>query len=413
MSSQSNINVGCFLPGRELSINNVTVIEGDTNNPNAVFTVILSRPSDFPVRVKYITVTGTAVGFQDYSRRSTTLTFNPGETKKTITIPIIDNNSSESDETFTVKLRIDHPTYPTYLATIYNNSLGIDEPFLFPSDFGLIDNVSISKGIGIATIKDTLSASVTTTLPNTIENLILIGTEAINGTGNANSNLLTGNNSNNSLNGLAGNDTLIGNGGNDSLNGGAGRDNMRGKFGNDSYTVNNVGDRIIEAANQGTDIVSSGINYTLPANVEKLILRGTANHNATGNTLNNTLTGNTTNNILTGASGNDTLIGRGGNDTFVFNSPTEGNDTITDFSPIADIINVKASGFGSGLTAGVLLSTKFVLGSSALNTNTRFIYNKPTGALWFDSDGTGSAEPLQIATLSNDANLTSNQIVVI
>jgi Ca2+-binding RTX toxin-like protein len=188
---------------------------------------------------------------------------------------------------------------------------------------------------------------------------------------------------------------------------------MAGGVGDDSYTVDNVGDLVTEAASGGTDTVNSSINYTLPVNVEKLILTGTANLNGTGNTLNNTLTGNTGNNILTGAAGNDTLIGSGGSDKFVFNSSTEGTDTITDFSTTVDIINVKASGFAGGLTPGVLPNTKFVLGSSALDTNTRFIYNQPTGALWFDSDGTGSVAPLQIATLSNPANLSSNQIVVI
>ena len=101
---------------------------------------------------------------------------------------------------------------------------------------------------------------------------------------------------------------------------------MTGLAGNDTYTVNDAGDLVIEALNQGTDTVQASISYTLTDNVENLTLTGTANLNGTGNNLNNILTGNSGNNILTGLAGNDSLDGKAGADTMIGGL---GNDTYT------------------------------------------------------------------------------------
>jgi Ca2+-binding RTX toxin-like protein len=162
---------------------------------------------------------------------------------------------------------------------------------------------------------DLIKSSVTYTLPNHVENLILQGTVNRNGTGNTLNNRITGNSGNNRLNGGSGNDTLISANGNDTLLGGSGADSLIGGLGNDLYYVDNTGDRLLENANEGTDTVRSTITYTLGNNLENLILEGTTNINGTGNTLNNRITGNSGNNRLNGGDGNDTLIGALGNDT--------------------------------------------------------------------------------------------------
>ena len=166
---------------------------------------------------------------------------------------------------------------------------------------------------------------------------------------------LTGTTGNDKFNGLAGNDTISGLAGNDILNGGLGADTLVGGSGNDSYFIDNIGDKVIEKAGEGTDTVNSSITYTLETNVENLTLTGAATLNGTGNALNNTLTGNAAANILNGLAGNDTIVGLAGNDflsgglgtdkltggtgsdIFDFNTSTESakglaRDTITDFT---------------------------------------------------------------------------------
>jgi Ca2+-binding RTX toxin-like protein len=151
---------------------------------------------------------------------------------------------------------------------------------------------------------DTINSSVTFTLAPlalaNIENLTLTGSAAINGTGNALANTITGNSSNNILDGGAGIDTLI------------------GGLGNDTYIVDSTTDTLVEAAGEGTDLVSSSIDFSLAAlaNIENLTLTGTTAINATGNALANTITGNSASNILDGGAGVDTLIGGAGNDIY-------------------------------------------------------------------------------------------------
>lgn len=68
-----------------------------------------------------------------------------------------------------------------------------------------------------------------------VENLQLIGSTAINGTGNGLANRIVGNGAANTLSGLGGNDSLVGGGGNDVLSGGAGKDVLNGGAGADRF----------------------------------------------------------------------------------------------------------------------------------------------------------------------------------
>ncbi|MHC2016226.1 calcium-binding protein [Methylobacterium sp. CM6247] len=161
---------------------------------------------------------------------------------------------------------------------------------------------------------DTVRSSVTYSLGANVENVVLLGSDAIDATGNDGANSLTGNSGDNRLDGGAGNDTLSGRGGDDTLFGGTGADTMRGGTGNDTYVVDDAGDQVIELAREGNDTVRSSIDYTLGANVERLVLTGAGDIDGTGNTLSNAIFGTDGDNTLRGGAGNDTLLGKGGND---------------------------------------------------------------------------------------------------
>jgi Ca2+-binding RTX toxin-like protein len=112
-----------------------------------------------------------------------------------------------------------------------------------------------------------------------------------------------------------GNDNyLLGGEGDDALDGRGGADTMEGAAGNDLYIVDNAGDTIIEAADQGRDTVKSAIDWTLGANLENLVLTGGA-VSGFGNELDNRITGNNAVNYLFGGDGDDTLNGAGNLDT--------------------------------------------------------------------------------------------------
>lgn len=219
----------------------------------------------------------------------------------------------------------------------------------FAGDFYVIDSKLDAIIEGADQGIDSLTSSIDIDLNNVnylhVENATLTGATAklLTGTneenvltGNAAANIIDGKDGNDTLNGNAGNDSLAGGFGDDILNGGSGADKMTGNDGSDTYFVDNKGDVIVEAFNDGVDRVVTTVDFSLKdlLNVEDVLLQGSA-LKGTGNDLANTILGNNLNNTLDGGGGIDQLVGESGNDILIGGAGDDflfgglGNDTMT------------------------------------------------------------------------------------
>jgi Ca2+-binding RTX toxin-like protein len=133
-------------------------------------------------------------------------------------------------------------------------------------DTFIVDNVGDVAGEGQHGGTDRVRSSISYALGGNLENLTLLGSANLNGSGNLYANEIQGNSGNNVLKGFEGADRLFGNLGNDTLNGGTGDDTLDGGAGVDtavfsgnraSYTVTDLGNgsvRVVGA--DGTDTLT-------------------------------------------------------------------------------------------------------------------------------------------------------------
>jgi uncharacterized repeat protein (TIGR01451 family) len=135
-----------------LSINDVSVPEGNSATTNATFIVTLSAASNLTVTVNYATADGTAtVANNDYQSQSNTLTFTPGQTTKTITVLVNGDTVTENDENFFVNLTT--PTNATVsrsqgTGTIINDDLPavqFSSPTYSVNESGLHATITVNR----------------------------------------------------------------------------------------------------------------------------------------------------------------------------------------------------------------------------------------------------------------------------
>jgi len=258
-------------------------------------------------------------------------------------------------------------------------------------DLYVVDNASdvVTENSGEGT-EDRVDSFITYTLGANVENLSLIGSGNLNGTGNTLDNGIVGNLDNNIL------------------DGGTGADSMAGESGNDTYVVDNAGDVVTEYSGEGTDTVQSSISYTLGTYVENLTLTGTGNIDGTGNSGANTITGNSGNNTLDGGAGADAMSGGAGNDIFIVD---DAGDTVAENSSEGtDLVQSSVT-----FTLGSNVENLTLTGSSSINGTGNILDNIITGNSGANTlSGGGGNDTLDGGTGADSmAGGTGNDIFVV
>lgn len=351
---------------RQISINNVNLVEGNSGQSNVVFNVQLNAASTETVQVNYATANNTA-NSNDYTPTNGTLTFNPGETTRTISVAVKGDGIVEPNETFFVDL-----TTPTNATIIKSRGIGTivndDRPNPQnpppnnggngngkPPDNPPPNNETGEVGIALPEI-NFKGGKVGQTLKGTRRN-----------------ETLTGSPKNDRIRGLGGNDRLGGKGGKDQLDGGNGNDRLLGDAGNDRLY-----------GKGGNDTLNGG-------NGRDLLLGGVRNDR---------LIGGAGADILVGGAGVDTLIGGAGADMYRFNSLAEGTDQILGFNPVEDLIDLRPIFASPAFQA----ATPF----KQISQFVQFVQVGANTELRIDSDGNGTGTTFN--TLVTLINLPTNAI---
>ncbi len=241
------------------------------------------------------------------------------------------------------------------------------------NDLYLVDNSGDQIVENIDEGKDSVKSSVTHSLGDNLERLVLTGSDNIDGTGNPIDNPIAGNDANNKLVGAAGNDTIWGVGGRDTLIGSRGHDILLGGSGND-----------LLAGGMGRD-------------------------------------------RLNGNAGNDTLVGGVGIDTFIFNTNEEfaredlGTDVIADFKRVhgdkilldrrtfSAITSNKGDGFSVGSEFETVDSDAAAAASDAV-----VVYDRTNGNLFYNPNGSnnGLGSGGLFATLTDAPTLAESDFLI-
>ncbi len=184
-------------------------------------------------------------------------------------------------------------------------------------DIYIVDDATINLVENAAEGTDLVKSTVSYRLGDNFENLTLLTHKNINGVGNNDANVLTGNAGNNRLQGQAGNDVL---------NGAHGDDKLLGSFGNDTLQ-----------GGKGDDILKGGLD-------NDLLQMGNGDDFGYGGKGNDTLEGARGDDTLKGGTGQDILTGGLGDDVFLFtrklHSTNAASDSITDFTSGEDLIDL-------------------------------------------------------------------------
>ncbi len=221
-----------------ISISDASVKEGDSGVRDATFTVSLSAASSTQVTVDYATSDGTAkASDNDYEARSAILTFAPGDTTETMTVPVNADNKIEPDETFFVNLS--GATNATISDGTGKGTIENDDEEAPPPDKPACNDGRDNDGDGRKDLNDPGCSSSQDDSergePNPTPDCTIRGTDdddTLRGTEGRDVICVRG--GDDTVKALGGNDIVLGGFGNDSINGGDGGDELRGGRGQEA-----------------------------------------------------------------------------------------------------------------------------------------------------------------------------------
>lgn len=236
-------------------------------------------------------------------------------------------------------------------------------------------------------------------------------------TGSADANTFLGGLGNDTLLGLAGADTLNGGTGEDSIDGGTGADLVDVvASGGDRVAGGDEFDRLIVRRADGQGAWS--FDAATGRGSDGFTASGFERFDVYGGNGAETLLGSAAADLIGSGAGADVLTGRGGRDVFVFDAALlVGNaDHITDFTATgaeSDTIQL-ARGVFTTLGAGALAEDAFKdLGTGAADASDRILYDRSTGGLFYDADGSGAGAQVQFATLDNLPTLSAANFAIV
>jgi chitinase len=135
-----------------VTLNAAPIAEGNAGQTNAVFTLRLAAASASPLTVTYTTANGTAVAGRDYVARVGSVVFAPGETVKTVTVPVMGNTRIDGNRTFDLVLSLGTGTAARPLGR--STATIVDDDSVAPSRLrfaGLGSSLSMSSVSGSGT----------------------------------------------------------------------------------------------------------------------------------------------------------------------------------------------------------------------------------------------------------------------
>jgi serralysin len=202
--------------------------------------------------------------------------------------------------------------------------------------------------------------------------------------------------------------------------------------GTDTMMYLGSADSVIDLRSGWFSFVSDAINFNDGTSTRESVcigpnvvienaIGGDGSDRLIGNSARNTLKGGYGSDTLTGASGNDKLYGGTGDDrltggagrdilyfnTALSDAPSASNiDRITDFNTVSDLIYLEDAIF-RGIKKGKMHKSAFTTGTAAKDSKDRIVYDKQSGDLFYDQDGTGDLAQIKFAVLNRSLKLSA------